>query len=75
VIRVLVAATIHFDLLPPPFCVGFRPGTVIRAAMPETSIHEYCNSRANERNIGSPASTGQSVFDPIAYAEPPERGA
>src|SRR5262245_10358068 len=52
-----VSSSIRLDLLPPPLGVGLRPRSVLRAAVPETAVHENRHARGGEHKIPTAAET------------------
>jgi hypothetical protein len=50
-VGVSIPLSIFVYLLAPPFSIGFRPGHVARAAMPEASIHENRHSGGPEDDV------------------------
>ena len=68
-IRVGVAKTIGLDLLSPEFGVALWPCRVVRAPMPETSVHEDGDSLSREYDICDTAWLRQHPkIDPVAQA-------
>jgi hypothetical protein len=60
-IGVAIANNVRLDLLAPPLGIGFWPRGVIRAPVPEASIHEDCHAQAREHNVGPPTQPGQHL--------------
>lgn len=58
-VRVPVAVHIGRKLGDPPVPVGLRHGRMLRAAVPEASIHVYNYASPGEYDVGSPAQPWQ----------------
>ena len=58
-IRFGVSFSIREDLVPPPFRVGFRPGSVYGASVPKTAIEEDGQLDRRKRDIGRPSNVVQ----------------
>lgn len=66
-IGIEIACSIAFKLCSPPFAVGFRPGAVLGAPVPETAIYEHGDLRSGEDDVGAPPRQYR-VVDPISEA-------
>ena len=71
VISVSITLLIRYYFLAPPICVGLRPGSVLRAAVPETSIDEDRNFGTDKRDVSSTASAWQFDIDSVTQAVGP----
>jgi hypothetical protein len=76
-IGVPVTQAVGLDLLAPEAGVCSWPGSVLRAAVPETAVHKNDHSRRSEDDIGAPATIAENSAvnpkaEPTSVQEPAE---
>lgn len=54
-IGIQITCSVRLDLLPPKLGVPFRPGGMLRTAMPETAIYEYRDFESWKGDVRDPA--------------------
>lgn len=69
-VRIGVAGPVGNDLATPELRIGPRPGSVLRATVPEASVDEDSDSRPAKDDIGSTSSLWQRLcIDAVAQTQ------
>jgi hypothetical protein len=61
-IGIAISRHIRLDLRAPPFAIVLRPGAVLWASVPETSVDKYCRSRRGKNDIHRPLATHEQTL-------------
>lgn len=72
---VAVSLDVRLDLVAPPLRVRLRPSAMLRTAVPEATVHEYDETRADECEIGASSRAREWPVHTVSKSQSVEGGA